>query len=92
MASYAHTVADPTATIASLQEQIRSLKCVTESVFDKPMSESLERLENADTKARTKDTHAALDGRLTGAKLLVSAAYVYLDVIWGMLIHLTQCI
>lgn len=83
MSSYAHKVNDPTATIASLQEQIATLQSLVESTFKKPMAECLAELEGTDASARAADAQAALQGRLTGAKLLVSAAYVYLDVIWS---------
>ncbi|WFC93982.1 hypothetical protein MBRA1_000609 [Malassezia brasiliensis] len=46
------------------------------------MVEILSDLEATDADARAQDMNAALQGRLTGAKLLVSAAYVFLDVIW----------
>lgn len=83
MTSYAHTVNDPSATIASLQEQVSALQKLVQTTFGKPMAESLAELEGLDATARAVDAEAPLEGRLTGARLLVSAAYVYLDVIWS---------
>ncbi|KAI3625944.1 hypothetical protein CBS9595_001305 [Malassezia furfur] len=82
MTSYAHTVNDPTSTVSSLNEQVLALKSAVEATFNKPMAEILANLEATDADARAQDANAALQGRLTGAKLLVSAAYVFLDVIW----------
>lgn len=83
MTSYAHTVNDPTSTVSSLNEQVLALKSAVEATFNKPMAEILADLEATDADARAQDANAALQGRLTGAKLLVSAAYVFLDVIWS---------
>lgn len=91
MTSYAHTVNDPTSTISSLNEEVSALKSAVEATFNKPMAEILADLEGSDADARAQDSNAALQGRLTGAKLLVSAAYVFLDVIWSMSFVLTQC-
>ncbi|KAI3627609.1 hypothetical protein CBS14141_001610 [Malassezia furfur] len=82
MTSYAHTVNDPTSTISSLNEEVSALKTAVEATFNKPMAEILADLEGSDADARAQDANAVLHGRLTGAKLLVSAAYVFLDVIW----------
>lgn len=91
MTSYAHTVNDPTSTISSLNEEVSALKTAVEATFNKPMAEILADLEGSDADARAQDANAVLHGRLTGAKLLVSAAYVFLDVIWSTSFLLTQC-
>ncbi|WFD42270.1 hypothetical protein MPSI1_000911 [Malassezia psittaci] len=82
MASYAHTVKDPTETIALLKKTADQLEEIVKSTFGPPLSRTVGELEKKDSTARSKDANAVLDGRMTGAKLLVSAAYVYLDVIW----------
>ncbi|WFC98191.1 hypothetical protein MYAM1_000915 [Malassezia yamatoensis] len=82
MASYAHTVKDPTETIALLKKTADQLEEIVKSTFAQPLSTIVGELERKDSNARSKDAKAVLDGRMTGAKLLVSAAYVYLDVIW----------
>ncbi|WFD29460.1 hypothetical protein MSPP1_000469 [Malassezia sp. CBS 17886] len=82
MTSYAHTVSDPTDTVAALQEQVAALKGCVHRVFGEPMADTLAQLEDQDAVAHRADASAPLTGRLTGAKLLVSAAYLYLDIIW----------
>lgn len=80
--SYAHTVGDPTELVAALQAQVHAVKDAVDRAFDTPMDECLAALEAQDAAARARRADAPLEHRLTAAKTLVSAAYVYLDTIW----------
>lgn len=81
-ASYAHTVSDPTDLLKTLQEQMAAVKTAVQAAFGGNMDECVAHLEAQDAKARASDPDAPLQHRITAAKTLVSAAYVYLDAIW----------
>lgn len=80
--SYAHTVSDPTDIVNKLREQMVSVKQSVHTAFGKRMEECLSDLEAKDAAARANDPNVSLQHRLTASKMLVSAAYVYLDMIW----------
>ena len=80
--SYAHTVSDPTDIVNKLREQIVPVKHNVRTAFGKRMEECLSDLEAKDAAARANDPNVSLQHRLTASKMLVSAAYVYLDTIW----------
>lgn len=82
MPSYAHTVGDPTELVSTLDTQIQAVKNELDQTFDKPMNACLSDLESKDAIARARDPQALLQHRLTAAKTLVSASYVYLDAVW----------
>lgn len=80
--SYAHTVSDPTDIVNKLREQMVSVKQSVHRAFGKHMEECLSDFESKDATARAHDPNVSLQYRLTASKMLVSAAYVYLDMIW----------
>jgi len=82
--SYAHTVGDPSELVNKLRAQVTAVRESVQHAFDQPLSTCLVELEKSDAAARVHDPNAPLEGRLTAAKVLVSAAYVYLDAIWSM--------
>lgn len=83
--AYKHTVGDPSADVEQLQKLLPALRKRLDETFDKSMDELIEQLMQRDADARARDPAAKPEGRLTGAKLLVSAAYVYLDLVWSAL-------
>lgn len=80
--SYAHTVSDPTDMLTTLQKQMEAVKNSVHLAFDESMDKYLAEYETLDTQARASDPDTPLKYRLTAAKMLVSAAYVYLDTLW----------
>lgn len=82
MASYAHTVGDPSGIISKLEKELDVVEKTVKAAFDRPLTEILKDCESKDAKARVNDAEAPLHHRLSAAKALVSASYVYLDAIW----------
>ncbi|WFD21732.1 hypothetical protein MEQU1_000387 [Malassezia equina] len=82
MASYAHTVGDPSGIVSKLEKELDSVDQSVKKAFDRPLNEILKDCESRDATARTDDADAPLQHRLSAAKSLVSASYVYLDAIW----------
>lgn len=82
MASYAHTVGDPSGIISKLEKEIDAVEKSVKTAFDRPLAEILKDCESKDAKARAADAEVPLHHRLSAAKALVSASYVYLDAIW----------
>ncbi|WFD18145.1 hypothetical protein MCAP1_000355b, partial [Malassezia caprae] len=82
MASYAHTVGDPSGIVSKLEKELDAVEKSVKAAFDRPLTEILKDCESKDAKARVSDADVPLHHRLSAAKALVSASYVYLDVIW----------
>ncbi|WFD25434.1 hypothetical protein MNAN1_000394b [Malassezia nana] len=82
MTSYAHTVGDPSGIISKLEKELDVVDQSVKSAFDRPLADILKDLEAKDAMARAQDANVPLHHRLSAAKTLVSALYVYLDVIW----------
>ena len=74
----------PVELVNKLRAQVTAVRESVQHAFDQPLSTCLVELEKSDAAARVHDPNAPLEGRLTAAKVLVSAAYVYLDAIWSM--------
>lgn len=75
---YEHTVGDPTNALQTLASELGALKPALAETFSCTMNEQLAELEQRDERS----SGSKPVGRLQGAKLLVSAAYVYLDLLW----------
>lgn len=82
MTSYAHTVGDPSGIISKLEKELDAVDQSVKGAFDRPLADILKDLEAKDAMARAQDPNVPLHHRLSAAKTLVSALYVYLDVIW----------
>ncbi|WFD33574.1 hypothetical protein MCUN1_000387 [Malassezia cuniculi] len=75
---YEHTVGDPTEALQTLSRELETLRPALAAAFSRNMKDRLTELEEKD--AQTSGDKPL--GRLQGAKLAVSAAYVYLDLLW----------
>ena len=75
---YEHTVGDPTNALQTLASELAALQPTLAETFSRTMEEHLTELEQRDVQSNG----GKPVGRLQGAKLLVSAAYVYLDLLW----------
>ena len=81
---YEHTVGDPAGPLATLTGALKELAPELDETFSRTMDEYMTELEKRDEQAgvgSAGSTSKAV-GRLQGAKLLVSAAYIYLDLLW----------
>lgn len=81
---YEHTVGDPTGPLATLTGALKELAPELDETFSRTMDEYMAELEKRDEQAGvgSAGSNSKAVGRLQGAKLLVSAAYVYLDLLW----------
>lgn len=81
---YEHTVGDPTGPLATLTGALKELAPELDETFSRTMDEYMADLEKRDEQAGVGSAGSSSKavGRLQGAKLLVSAAYVYLDLLW----------